>query len=242
MKRKKEKKNLSSWLQALEDPKDRFFGLTNDFLAAITLLSVLAVVLESLPNLSRYEIQFNVIEYSVTLLFALEYLARVHLAKKKFSYIFSFFGIIDLMAVLPSWLGLGNFTFLKTARTLRIIRLLRMVRLVKLSKLKKKDGMSSLYGLNLQIYALSLISALLFLGALFYLFENSQAHGSSIPQGMYWAFKAIIGGITYPQPETLGGTITLVLARFCSMVLLGLMLSLVGTILRKLLTGSEKDS
>jgi voltage-gated potassium channel len=175
-------------------------------------------------------------------LFTLEYALRFHIAKRKISYIFSFFGIIDLLAIIPTYLGLGNFTFLKTARSLRIIRLLRIVRLTKLAKLKKKDGASSLYALNIQIYAITLLTAMLVLGTLLYIFEEHQAYAKDIPSGMYWVFKAIIGGMSYPQPVTTGGTIVLILVRFCSMILLGLMLSLVGTILRKLLIGSEKDS
>jgi len=79
------------------------------------------------------------------------------------------------------------------------------------------------------------------LGCLFYLFEGSQ-HAPDIPSGMYWTLKAIVGGLYYPQPETLGGTITLLLARFTSMILLGMTMSLVALMLRKLLIGSEKDS
>lgn len=228
--------------KVLEDPKSDFFVIVNDFLGLITVVSVLSIVLESVNAFSKYDLIFKSIEYSATFLFAVEYIARLHYAKHKSRYVFSFFGIIDLLAILPTFLGLGNFTFLKTARTLRIIRLLRMVRLAKLSKIKKKDGAASLYTLNIKIYAITLLTAVLMLGGLFYIFEGHQAYAADIPSGMYWVFKVLIGGISYAQPVTAGGTVVLILARFCSMILLGLMLSLVGTIMRKLLTGSEKDS
>jgi voltage-gated potassium channel len=239
---KKHHSKLELFEEALENPRSRFFGLTNDILAFATIISVLAIVLETVAVFASYHLVFKVIEYGVTILFTVEYFARLHKAKHKVRYITSFFGIIDLLAIIPTFLGLGNFTFLKTARSLRIIRLLRIVRLSKLAKLKKKDGTSSLYALNIQIYAITLLTAMLVLGTLFYIFEGHQAHAQDIPSAMYWVFKTIIGGISYQQPTTTGGTTVLILARFCSMILLGLMLSLVGTILRKLLIGSEKDS
>ncbi len=73
-------------------------------------------------------------------------------------------------------------------------------------------------------------------------FEGDHSYAKDIPTAMFWVFKAILGGVTYPQPITTGGLIVLILARFASMILLGLMMSLVGTIMRKLLIGSEKDS
>ena len=233
---------MNTFEEALENPKSKFFVLTNDILALATVISVLAIVLETVTSFASYHNVFKIVEYAVTVLFTLEYVLRFHMAKHKISYVFSFFGIIDLLAILPTYLGLGNFTFLKTTRSLRIIRLLRIVRLTKLAKLKKKDGTSSLYALNIQIYAITLITAMLVLGTLFYIFEGHQVYAKDIPSGMYWVFKAIIGGMSYPQPVTTGGTVVLILVRFCSMILLGLMLSLVGTILRKLLIGSEKDS
>jgi voltage-gated potassium channel len=241
MKRKKRapKTEVEIIEDALENPRSKYFRFINDVLAITTLVSVLAIVLETVAAFSAYQALFTMIEYGATFLFTAEYLLRLHMAKKKWNYVLSFFGIIDLIAILPTYLGLGNFTFLKTTRVLRIIRLLRMVRLAKLAKIKKKE-VSSLYGLNIQIYAVSLATALIGLGTLFYLFEGHQT--DDIPSGMFWAFKAIIGGIPYAQPTTNAGMAVLIAARFCSMILLGLMLSLVGTILRKLLTGSEKDS
>ena len=157
-------------------------------------------------------------------------------------FLFSFFGIIDLIAIAPSLLGLSNLTFLKTTRIVRIIRLLRMIRLAKFAEIKKrKNAAASLYTLNLEIYFIALTGTTLLLGTLFYLFEHQSA-AQDIPTGMYWALRVILGGISYPQPETVGGTITLILTRFTSMILLGMMLSLVGTMIRKALIGAEKDS
>lgn len=228
--------------EALENPKSKFFGLTNDVLACITVISVLAIVLETVAVFSPYNTLFKIIEYGATFIFTLEYLARFKRETIKTRYLFSFFGLIDLLAIAPTYLGLGNFTFLKTARAFRIIRLLRILRLTRLSILKKKEGTSSLYLLTIHIYAITLATAILGLGTLFYIFESDQTYAKDVPTAMYWVFKAILGGVSYPQPLTGGGVAVLILARFSSMILLGLMMSLVGTMMRKILTGSEKDS
>jgi len=225
-----------------ENPEGPYFTLVNNFLALVTLLAVTIVALETVSSFAKYHKFFLVFEYFAVAIFSIEYLIRIHFTKNKIGYIFSFFGLIDLIAIVPSILGLSNLTFLKAARSVRIIRLLRMLRLAKFSKIKrKKNASQSLYKVNLEIYIIALTVAVLALGTLFYVFEHSTA-GRDIPSGMYWALKVILGGISYPQPETLGGTMTLIFARFTSMILLGMMLSLVGTMVRKLLIGAEKDS
>ncbi len=215
----------------------------NHILALTTLIAVAVVALETVATLAQYQPLFTALEYGAVTIFTLEYIARIRFAKKPFHYIFSFFGIIDLVAILPSLLGLTNLTFLKAARAVRIIRLLRMFRLAKFAQIKRrKNAAQSLYVINLEIYALTLGVATLILGSLFYVFEGHHSAAKDIPTGMYWALSAILGGLSYPQPETTGGTITLILARFTSMILLGMLMSLVGTMLRKVLIGTEKDS
>ncbi len=216
--------------------------MVQHLLAVVTLVAVAVVALETVTSLERFAPLFYILEYSAVTIFSIEYLMRVYLAPQRWRYVFSFFGVIDLIAIVPSLLGLSNLTFLKAARTVRIIRLLRILRLAKFATIKrKKHAARSLYKINLEIYVVTLSAALILLGALLYVFEDGGA-ARDIPSGMYWALKVILGGMSYPQPETLGGTITIILARFTSMLLLGMLLSLVGTMLRKVLIGSEKDS
>ncbi len=240
--KKRSKKAKVTPTDIFEDPKYPLFRHANTFLAVLTIVSIAAVALETVVALERYAPVFFLIEMFAVTFFSAEYLIRLLTAKKPWRYVFSFFGLIDLIAILPSILGLSNLTFLKSVRALRIIRLLRMVRLTKFARIRNKDKAAhSVYKINLEIYAATLTVAVLFLGALFYIFEP-HPDAKDIPSGMYWALKAILGGISYTQPETTGGTITLVLARFTSMILLGMMMSLIGTMLRKLLIGAEKDS
>ena len=241
-KQRKAKKNSIPHVDVFDDPKNKFFSLANTILALMTLVSVAAIALETVASLQKYHLLFKGIEYVAVLLFSVEYITRLATNKKPLKYMVSFFGIIDLVAILPSFLGLSNLTFLKAARSVRIIRLLRMIRLAKVSRAKDKEKAArSVYKINLEIYFLTLTLAVLILGCLFYIFEHRVSDAKDIPSGMYWALRAILGGVSYPQATTLGGTVTLVLARFTSMILLGMMMSLVGTMLRKMLIGSEKD-
>lgn len=238
---KKSKPVRKKLVNPFDDPHNIFFARANTILATITLLSVASVAIETVESLQIYHSIFVTIEWVSVAVFSAEYLTRLYLSQKRLDYVFSFFGIIDLIAILPSLIGLANLTFLKSARTVRIIRLLRMLRLTKFSRVKDKEkAAQSVYKINLEIYFITLVLALLLIGSLFYIFEN-HAEASSIPSGMYWALKSILGGFPYPQPETLGGITALILARFTSMILLGMMLGLVGTMVRKLLIGSESD-
>jgi voltage-gated potassium channel len=226
-----------------ENPNARSFTIANDVLAITTLVSVVALVLETVASLHGYHRIFRAIEYVSVGVFTLEYVARLRISQRKLAYVFSFFGIIDLLSIIPTYLALGNLTFLKTSRALRILRFLRMLRLAKLARAyHKHKGARSLYFLNIQIYAFALFSALLVLGTLLFLFEHGQSYAKDIPSGMYWSFKVIFGGIPYEQPATTAGLFVLVACRFVSMILLGLMLSLIGTMTRKALTGSELDA
>lgn len=225
-----------------DNPATPHFTLVNNFLAFVTLIAIATVALETVASLAHYHIIFSIIEYCAVTVFSAEYLSRIYFSKHRLRYICSFFGIIDLVAIVPSILGISNLTFLKAARAVRIIRLLRILRLAKFAQIKrKKNASQSLYKINLEIYIVALTGAVLLLGALFYMFEHNGA-AKDIPSGMYWALRVILGGISYPQPETLGGTVTIILARFTSMLLLGMLMSLIGSMLRKLLIGSEKDS
>ncbi len=226
---------------ALERPRHTYFKVANYGLALVTVVSVLAIVLETVTALAAYTHWFTVIEYVTVAIFASEYLVRLLATKQYRHYVFSFFGIIDLIAILPSFLGLTNLTFLKAARSVRFIRLLRMFRLAKVARFRdEKDGNRSVLGINFEIYAVTFVLTLLMLGSLFYVFEQ-HTHAANIPEGMYWALLAILGGVTYPQPETTAGTVVLLMARFTAMIVLGIMVGLVGTVLRLILIGAEKD-
>lgn len=234
---------LSSTVRiAFEKPDTKLFAAVNDVLALFTIISVAALVLETSTAFAFLHSHFKLIEYVSVAVFSLEYCARVFVAKSKVRYIFSFFGIIDLLAIVPTFLALGNFTFLKSTRALRILRFLRMLRLAKLTRIRTKKGSHALYSINVQIYTVAFLTALLFLGTSLFIFEGQHAHAKDIPTSMLWAFKVILGGIPYEQPHSNIGLSILIATKFVSLILFGLLLSLINTLMRNALTGSETDA
>lgn len=227
--------------RALLQPNNSLYFLVSDFLALCTILSIVAVVLETVPSLAKHATIFTVIEYTAVALFAAEYCARVYVTKPRREYIFSFFGIIDLVSILPSFIGVANFTFLKSARAVRLIRLLRLVRLGKIAHAKRKDPEESLgvFALNVAIYVALLLIALLAMGTLMYVAEEQVGTILSIPAGMWWSFQVFVGGIPVDTPITAFGAGLYVFARFIGFLLLGVLLGVVGNIFRATLLSSK---
>lgn len=226
----------------LEQTKNPYFQSVNRLLGLLTLIAVLAVVLETVSLFEPYKVWINLIEWTVVIIFSFEYLVRFLAAKHKLSYVFSFYGMVDLVAIIPTYLGLGNFSFLKSARSIRTIRLLRIARLMKLSRFKdEKKGKHDVLGINIEIYLLALFMLVTMLGSMFYLFESENVEADNIPMGMLWVTKIIVGGLPTTQPETFGGIMTLILTKFSAMLIFGFIIGIIGTLIRYKLIGSESD-
>lgn len=230
------------------NPRSRYFLVVNDILAITTLVSIAALVLETVDALAAYQTVFLWIEYCAVTIFTIEYLARLYAHGAKWrTYVFSFYGIIDLVAIVPTYFGLTNLTFLKSARVLRILQLLRIVRMAKLGhrRTRKHAGEPEdmyVYRLTIQIYFFALLAAVVFFGALMYTFEGHNPNFENIPLAMLWAIKPLLGGVAQAQPETITGNIIVALIRFFGLVLFGLLISLVGQSARRFLFGeSSKD-
>jgi voltage-gated potassium channel len=228
-------------LEVFENPRSKYFGVINDTLALATLLSVLAIVLETVQSLHTYATLFLTIEWVTVILFSTEYLARLWATKKRGSYAFSFFGIIDLLAILPTFIGIANFTFLKSARVVRIIRFLRLVRLSKLTRVKTKDAEETLgiFWFNILLYASTLIFAMLLVGVALHVFVSTGEHYWSIPKGMYWTFAVFLGGLPAPIPAGTSGTVIFIIAKFLGMALFGLLIGVIGKIFNEWILGKK---
>lgn len=225
-------------LQALFlDTKGRLYRLTDNFFALLTIISIVSLVLETVPSLGEYYLLFVVVEWVCVIFFTIEYFGRLSVSSPRWHYSLSFLGVVDLVAILPTYLGLGNFTFLKSARALRIIRMLRMLRLAKMSRRGIDDEDMSVLSLNVVIYFTTLTVALLFTGTVMYLIEPNTNTFSSIPSGMWWSFKVFLAGIPVTEPLTTLGEFFFVIIRFIGLLLLGLLIGVVGNIFRALLMG-----
>lgn len=222
-----------------EDPRAPYFSIVNDVLAFATIVSILTLVIETVPSLFKYQTLFSIIEWVTVGLFTAEYVLRIWATKKKRAYIFSFFGVTDLVAILPTFLGLGNLTFLKSARVVRIIRFLRLVRLSKLSHIKVKDAEETLgiFGFNIALYAVTLIFTMLLFGVVLHVLDTADGRYWSIPAGMYWTFSVFLGGLPAPIPPGALGTTIFIFAKFCGMALFGLLVGIVGKLFNQWILG-----
>lgn len=237
--------NKQGVLAIFENPQSKYFGFVNDVLAIATIVSILTIVLETVPSLSVYQPYFFAIEWITVILFSAEYVLRLWSNRSRSQYAFSFFGIIDLLAILPTLIGLGNLTFLKSARIVRIIRFLRLVRLSKLSRIKVDDAEETMgiFGFNIALYAVTLLFVTLLFGVILHIFDVSDGRYWSIPAAMFWTFSVFLGGLPTPIPPGTLGTVIFIGAKFCGMALFGLLVGVVGKIFNDLILGrSHKEA
>lgn len=192
-----------------ETPGGKTFDV---FLLWLIILSVTVVILESVPTLrSAHREVFVSTEWIFTILFTLEYLLRVYSSPKPMRYMTSFFGVIDLLAILPTYLGLifDQYTFLLTIRALRLLRMFRIFKLgryVKEASVLIKALQASLY--KIVVFFGAVLTLVLILGSLLYLIEGDENGFTSIPQSIYWAIVTITTvGYGDIAPATVAGKI-----------------------------------
>jgi hypothetical protein len=145
------------------------------------------------------------------------------------------------VAILPSFLGLGNLSFLKSARIVRIIRFLRLARLSKLSRVDMKDAEETMgiFGFNIALYTVTLVFVMLVLGVALHIISDNTSIYSSIPSGMFWAFSVFLGGLPAPVPAGSAGLWLFIITKFCGMALFGLLVGVVGKLFNQWILGKK---
>ncbi|HAD09935.1 MAG TPA: ion transporter [Porticoccaceae bacterium] len=208
------RQRLSVIIFGTNTPAGRLFDL---ILIYSILISVAAVVLDSVEELHLdYGIWFFYLEWLFTLVFTVEYFLRIYISEKPLKYIFSFFGLIDLVSIIPSYLAL----FITGAHYLLIIRLLRVLRIFRVLKLVRYMSeanllMRSLYLARRKIFVFffTVIVLSFVFGSLMFLIEGPRHGFTSIPKSIYWTIVTITtvgyGDIT---PQTILGQFISVLA------------------------------
>ena len=190
-----QKSNLKPWQKKVHEvifEADTFAGKAFDLgLLVAIIISIIVVMLESVPNLSaKYHDTFYIIEWIFTGFFTLEYIARIISIGKPARYIFSFYGIIDLLSILPTYLGLfivgsESLMVIRAVRLLRIFRILKLARFVKESKQLADSLKASRH--RILVFLLAVLTLSTILGTVMYLVESAEAGFTSIPRSMYWA-------------------------------------------------------
>ncbi|EDL57618.1 ion transporter [Gimesia maris] len=194
--------------QIIED-SDTKAGKTFDLtIQAIIVLSLICFSIETLPDLSdESRTLLHVIEVISVIIFTVEYLARVSVASDKTAFIFSFFGIIDLLAVLPFYLSTG--LDLRSLRSFRLLRLVRILKLARYSAAAKRFHRAFLIAkeeLALFLFASMIVLYLAAVGI--YHFENpaQPEEFSSVFHSLWWAVSTLTTvGYGDIYPVTAGG-------------------------------------
>ncbi|MBL8728682.1 MAG: ion transporter [Planctomycetes bacterium] len=179
-------------------------------LLVLILGSVVAIALESVPDLgAEHRAGLRALEWVFTALFTLEYAVRLYCVRNPFAYARSFFGVIDLLAILPAYLGL---VFVDT-HSLGIVRVLRLVRVFRVLKLVQFLGEASVLRAALRrslhkiiVFLLAVICMVIVLGTAMYVVEGSASGFDSIPRGIYWAIVTLTTvGYGDIAPKTVAG-------------------------------------
>ena len=179
-------------------------------LIVIILISVLAVLLESVASLrDHFGRELRYLEWGLTIVFTIEYMLRLICVRRPASYAFSFFGLVDLLAVLPTYLSLffGGTHSLVVIRALRLLRVFRVLRLSEfVAEARSLVTALRSSGRKITIFVGTVLTIQVIIGALMYLIEG-PAHGfTSIPQGIYWAIVTMTTvGFGDLVPQTVAG-------------------------------------
>ncbi|WP_136247412.1 ion transporter [Halomonas borealis] len=160
-------------------------------LIGVILASVLVVMLESVPWLDAvYSGEFRLLEWGFTLLFTAELAIRLYCLERPWQYLRSFYGIIDLLAILPTWLalvvpGAQSLVVVRLLRTLRIFRVLRLMEFVGEGRLLIDALVRSSHQIFLFLFTVLMLVTIF--ASLIYLIEPAEAGFTSIPTAIYWA-------------------------------------------------------
>jgi voltage-gated potassium channel len=182
---------LHDIIYEVDTPMGKAFDLA---LLILIVLSIIFVMLESVKSFDEKYHEFLYIgEWVITIFFSLEYIARIITVKKPTKYIFSFYGIIDLLSTIPLYLSfIPGFNYLLTVRALRLLRIFRILKVTRYigaSNKLKRALLHSRPKIFIFLFAVVIISIIA--GTIMYIVEGEEHGFSSIPHGIYWAIVTL---------------------------------------------------
>ena len=186
------KHRLHEIVYEADTPAGKRFDL---ILFILILLSVVLVMLESVASIhTRYEVELNIMEWVITGLFSIEYIIRLIAIKKPLSYVFSFYGIIDLLSTIPKYISL----FFVGSESLIALRALRLLRIFRILKLTPYIGESNTLLKALKasrakilVFIFGVVILCIIFGTLMYLIESESSGFTSIPRSIYWCIVTL---------------------------------------------------
>jgi voltage-gated potassium channel len=186
------KQQINIIIHGVNTPAGKAFDIV---LLFVILLSVLLVLLETVKDLDlKYHDILVYLEWIITIIFTIEYILRVISTRKPLKYIFSFYGVIDFISILPMYLSF----FIPSTKILSVVRALRLLRLFRILNLGKFTGQASELKLAINasrtkitvfVFFVCVISILL--GAVMYVVESEESGFTSIPSSIYWCIVTL---------------------------------------------------
>lgn len=175
-----------------DTPAGKLFDI---ILLWVILISIMLLMFESIEYYNKlYYNFFNISEWIITILFTIEYIARIIAVKKPKAYIFSFYGVIDLLSTLPKYLSffLVGSNYLIAIRALRLLRIFRILKLMNFvwaaNRLKIALRKSRP---KIMVFLLTVIILSFILGTVMYLVEGPKNGFTSIPTSVYWTIVTL---------------------------------------------------
>ena len=175
-----------------DTPAGRLFDLSLLFLI---LLSIFSVALESVATFRRdYLTYIHIIEWTCTIFFTIEYALRIYVINRPKQYIFSFYGLVDLVAFLPTYLSffLAGTQFLvvvRAFRLLRVFRILKLSRFLSEGNILKQALQNSMH--KIVVFLATVLTLVIIMGTIMYLIEGPHNGFENIPISIYWAIVTI---------------------------------------------------
>ena len=195
----RDQKPTSTWKHRIHEiiyEADTKGGKIFDVILLIAILaSILFVMLESVESFDKkYHTFLDISEWIITLLFSIEYVFRIIAIKKPLKYIFSFYGIIDLLSTIPKYLsfvlvGSHNLAALRALRLLRIFRILKLARYIGASNRLMVALRAS--KAKIFVFLFFVIIICIILGTVMYMIEGEENGFTSIPRSVYWAIVTL---------------------------------------------------
>ena len=186
------RQRLHSLIFEHDTPAERVFDVVS--IAAI-LVSVMVVMLDSVESIARrHGTALMAAEWALTGVFTVEYVLRVYAAPARWRYVRSFYGIVDLLALLPTYLSI----LFPPGRFLIVFRLLRVLRIFRILKLSHYMQEASVLGTALRasrqkitVFVATVVTVVVIVGAMMYMIEGEDSGFSNIPEGVYWAIVTL---------------------------------------------------
>lgn len=186
------REKLNEIIFGTETPAGKRFDI---FLIYAIIISVLAVALDSVAEFNQaYGSYFFVVEWGFTLLFTLEYLTRLWIHPKPLTYMRSFYGVVDLLSILPTYIAYlfphANFMMvIRILRVLRIFRILKLIRYLADANILVRSLMASRR--KILIFFCFVLALTTIFGSMMFIIEGPENGFTSIPKSIYWAIVTI---------------------------------------------------